>query len=99
MTKITIERGGSYAPCGYLICRVQPDGSWSIYDEANTVLVQTDWDFPGLARDFGYVPCECGATDGTIDCQHHTASEMISAAADWLDEHEGQIIEDPGYFE
>jgi hypothetical protein len=54
---------------------------------------QTDWEFPSLAGVFGFVPCECGATDGTVDCKHKTASDMISAAIDFLDEHEGEEIE------
>src|SRR4051812_2002937 len=62
------------------------------------MVFQTDWDFPGLAANFGYVPCDCGATDGTVDCPHKTAHAMISAAADYLDEHEGATCDDPGYF-
>lgn len=52
--------------------------------------VQSDWDYPGLASMFGYVPCDCGATDGTVDCVHKTASEMISEAYDWLADHDGE---------
>lgn len=63
-----------------------------------TVYVQTDWDFPGLASTFGWVPCgECGATDGTVDCEHRTAGEMTSDAAAFLDNEPGGV-EDPGYF-
>ncbi len=94
---IAVDTDPSYAPCSYLICRVI-DGDWNTRDEENTVLVQTDWDLPGLASSFGWVPCECGATDGTIDCSHKTATEMISEAAEFLDEIQGQIIPDPGYF-
>lgn len=63
------------------------------------VMVQTDWDYPGLASNFGFIPCKCGATDGTVDCKHKTASEMIAAAWDFLDEHDGEVFEDPGYFD
>jgi hypothetical protein len=62
------------------------------------IVFQSDWDFPGLASNFGYVPCKCGATDGTVNCTHKTATEMISAAYDFLSEHVGESIEDPGYF-
>ncbi len=79
----------SYAPCGFLIVR---DGC-SHRDDANTVLVQSDWDFPGVASSCGFQPCECGATDGTVDCEHKTASEMISAAYDWLSEHDGESFD------
>ena len=75
-----------YVPCGFLIVR---DGChWK--DEENTVLIQTDWDFPGVASRCGYVPCECGATDGTVDCPHKTASAMISEAYDFLRERDGE---------
>lgn len=74
----------SYAPCGFLI--VPKDGD--PYDDMATTLIQTDWDFPGVASACGFEPCECGATDGTVDCEHKTASEMISAAYDWLREHQ-----------
>lgn len=67
-------------------------------DTGETVLVQTDWDYPGVASCFGYVPCDCGGTDGTVDCAHKTAHVMISEAQAWLDAHEGESTEDPGYF-
>lgn len=52
--------------------------------------VQTDWNYPSLAASIGFVPCECGATDGTVDCVHKTATQMISAAFDYLAERDGQ---------
>ena len=96
--RITVTSNQSYAPCCYIICKVDKHGNWDEYDEENTLLVQTDWDFPGTACAFGFVPCYCGETDGTVDCAHRTASDMIAAAADFLDEHEGEIVPDPGYF-
>ena len=96
---ITIDIDSNYAPCCYLICKVDKNGNWNTRDEDNTVLVQTDWDYPSIASSFGFVPCECGDTDGTIDCSHKTASEMIIAAAEFLDDNLGKIIEDPGYFD
>ena len=62
------------------------------------ILVQTDWDFPGLASTFGWSPCSCGATDGTVDCDHRTADEMIADARDFLAAHVGDTADDPGYF-
>ena len=66
-------------------------------DDGREVLIQTDWDFPGLANTFGWVPCECGQTDGTVDCRHRTASTMIAEAAEYLGDHVGDSVEDPGY--
>lgn len=54
---------------------------------------QSDWDYPALASPFGFVPCECGATDGTVDCGHRSAAEMIAAAFDFLVEHVGAEVE------
>ena len=101
--KITVDRDPSYAPCAYLICKVTgPRGKydWDTRDEATTVLVQTDWDYTGVASTFGWVPCrKCRATDGTVDCEHRTASEMIADARAYLDRIAGRkFVEDPGYF-
>ena len=74
-------------------------GTYELESESGeSVLFQTDWDFPGTASSYGWQACECGETDGTIDCAHKTASEMIGQAADYLDEHIGDVIDDPGYF-
>ena len=67
-------------------------------ENGESILIQTDWDYPGVASSFGYQPCECGFTDGTVDCEHKTASEMITDASEYLDEHIGDTVEDPGYF-
>lgn len=104
---ITVDRDPSYAPCGYLVCQVTGapgHRDWDTRDDDRTVLVQTDWDFPGLAASFGFVPCDCGATDGTVDCLHKTATEMITEAIDYLDAlcesaDDRRFIEDPGYFD
>jgi len=55
--------------------------------------IQSDWNYAGLASRFGWVPCECGATDGTVDCEHRKVSEMLAEAFDYLCEHEGDEIE------
>ena len=103
--KITVDRDPEYAPCSYLICQVSGEpGSydWDTRDESRTVLVQDDWDRPGLASSFGWTPCDCGETDGTIDCAHKTAGEMITEATEYLDslDHlsDSAYVEDPGYF-
>ena len=67
-------------------------------ESGRDIFVQTDWDFPGLASSFGWQACRCGATDGTINCQHKTASKMVEEARRFLEENDGEIAEDPGYF-
>ena len=67
-------------------------------DSEKTILVQSDWEFPSLARSMGWIPCPCGKTDGTVDCPHRKASEMIEDAQAWIDEHLGDVFPDPGYF-
>ena len=67
-------------------------------DDGCDILIQTDWDYPGVASTFGWCPCDCGETDGTVDCPHRTASDMISEAGEYLDDHIGDTVDDPGYF-
>jgi hypothetical protein len=112
-TLIALDRDPDYAPCCYLICRVlNPEAGeghydWDTRDEANTVPVQTDWDYPGIASTFGWTPepdpggCTHDGTDGTVDCTTcgRTASEMIAEAQEFLDDHLGTVVEDPGYFD
>ena len=96
---VVVDTDSAYAPCSYLICKVDAAGDWDTRDESRTVLVQTDWDYPGLASNLGFVPCaDCDGTDGTVDCEHRTAGEMIAAASEYLDAHLGEVFEDPGYF-
>lgn len=69
-----------------------------------TVLFQTDWDFPGLARSLGWngkigrERCNHSGTDGTVTCPEcgRTASEFIAAAVDWLDNHCGRTFRGKG---
>jgi hypothetical protein len=63
-----------------------------------SILAQSDWEFPGLATTFGWTPCPCGTTDGTIDCEHRTVGDMIADAQDFLRAHAGDTVDDPGYF-
>lgn len=85
-----IHFDSGFAPCGFLIVK---DGH-SLYDEANTVLVQTDWDYPGVAARMGWVACDCGATDGTVACQHRKAADMIADAADFIRDGQGESFEE-----
>lgn len=91
MAIITVDTDPGYAPCAYFICRVTGTPGkydWDTRDEANTVLVQSDWDFPGVAASFGWRPRD-GATD----------SEMIHSAIEYLDTIAGsKFVDDPGYF-
>ena len=66
--------------------------------DGRDILIQSDWDFPGTASSFGWQPCPCGVTDGTVDCAHRTRSQMMAEAWDFLTVHIGMEVEDPGYF-
>jgi len=87
--KITIEKSPN-APCCFLIQQVGTNKS---------ILIQSDWDCPGIAQLFGWVPCSiCDYTDGTIDCEHKKASDMIAEAKEVILENLSVETEDPGYF-
>lgn len=88
---IAVDRDAEYAPCSFLICRVKnPDAGpghydWDTRDEGNTVLIQTDWDRPGVARTFGWSGDDAdieGATEYLDDCVEN-----------------GKVVEDQGYFD
>lgn len=96
--------------------RVRPIGYEIQNDDGRSVLVQMDWDYPSMARTFGWDmrsvqvlnrgyyglrPCDHDGTDGTIQCPSCglTPQTFISAAAEYLDEHDGGIAHDPGYFD
>jgi len=84
-----------YAPCSILLVKEHGNP----YNDADTVLIQTDWDFPGVASYIGWTPCtECEMTDGTVDCNHRTATDMISEAYDYIRDHAEELFDDPGYF-
>ena len=68
-------------------------------EREQSVLIQTDWDYPGTASTFGWsVGCDC-STDGTVDCLHKTASEHMASAYEYLCDNIGKVVEDPGYFD
>ncbi len=81
----------SYAPVGFLIV---PEGG-DPYAE-DTILVQTDWDFPSVAQAMGWRlsdgtenTCPHEGTDGTVPCKEcgATPGAFISAAYDFIREH------------
>lgn len=80
------------------ITLTQPSGAPNfcfevIGNDGSCEFIQSDWEYPATASRFGFIPCKCGATDGTVDCSHRTATEMISAAYDYLVEHVGETVE------
>ena len=82
---IAVEQDQSYAPGCYIVCKVV-NGDWNERGP-DTVLIQTDHDFPGLAYAFGMEHNE-----------DNDESQEITAAIEFLDNVEGKVIEDPGYF-
>jgi len=73
-----------------------PNFCFGLYDADSgecLEFVQSDWDYVGLASSLGWRPCECGATDGTVDCTHRTVSEMLTEAFDYLAERDGQAFD------
>ena len=88
--RITLDANPEGAPCAMLLTA----------EDGREVLVQTDFDYPGVASNLGWSPCHDG-TDGTVTCREcgRTAGEMIASAAEFLRDHDGEEFEDPGYFE
>ncbi len=85
--KITLEKG---------------DFGWDFLiraEDGRNILIQTDWDYPGVASHFGWQACHDN-TDGTVDCSvcGNTAHKMIREAWAYLYAHIGDECEDPGYF-
>ena len=80
-----------------------------INDGNESVLFQTDWDFPVLARTLGWNGkvgrelCEHASTNGKVTCAECglTPSDFITAASSWLDKHCGQVFRNRGseYFD
>lgn len=67
--------------------------------DGRDLLIQSDWDYPAVARTFGWTPaCDCG-TDGTVACPKCSVDEHLASARAWLDEHLDETAEDPGYFD
>lgn len=57
--------------------------------------IQSDWDYAPTATTFGWQPCECGGTDGTVDCVacDRKVGDMLAEAYDYLCDHEGEEVE------
>lgn len=89
---------------GCVLLRSREKGGY-VYE----LLIQTDWDWPGVASSFGwsiskvkcpYMPdCEHEGTDGTVKCKRCKTQPVvfIQAAREWIDEHDGKVVENPGY--
>lgn len=60
--------------------------------QGREVFVQTDWDYGPIASAIGWTPCECGSTDGTVDCKrcNRMVGDMLAEAYDYLRDHEGE---------
>lgn len=88
---IAIDRDSSYAPGCFLICRVKNPNAgeghydWETSGEENTVLIQTDWDYPGIARSFGWTGDDADIVG---------ASEYLDGCVDNC-----KVVDDPGYFD
>jgi hypothetical protein len=113
MYMIAIDRDPSYAPCSYLLCVAEKeagseDYGWNTRDDSKTVLVQVDFDYPGIAQSFGWDMgaskdgCDHEGTDGTVVCPAcgKTTSQFIQDAGEFLDAtvEAGTVVKDPGYF-
>ena len=68
------------------------------HEQGRSVLLQSDWDFAKAATLIGWIPCPCGATDGTIHCPHRRCHDMVWEAFAYLEAHVGAVTDDPGYF-
>lgn len=82
----------------------RPAPAWCAFvvrDEDTGEIVGVDgMDVCGVASTFGWRPCACGETDGTVACAHRTVSNMYDEAYAYLDEcaNDGRRVMDPGYF-
>jgi|ERR1039457_681237 hypothetical protein len=78
-------------------------------EDGRDKLIQSDYDYPGIASTFGWrvsslinkKHCKHLGSDGTVDCPKCgiKAHDFISSARDYLEEHDGDVVEDPGYFD
>ena len=67
-------------------------------EDGRTILVQVDWDFPGVASTFGWSPRSSPMTDDTGTLAEKSLSTVIGDARDFLHERAGSTADDPGYF-
>lgn len=90
----------SYAPCSFLIVKNGGDP----YKEEDTILISSDWDYPGVASRLGWSPaeiwhiskCKHNSTDGSIDCKDcgTLAMNFINSAYEWIKDNEGDRFND-----
>ena len=87
---IAVARDEDYAPGCFILCRVRnPEAGpghydWDERDEENTRLIDRDWDFPGLARVFGWE-----GEDSDVDGAREYLYECVENA---------KVAEDSGFF-
>ena len=78
-----VDTDQAHAPGCFLLCLVDEKGKYCTRDERRTRLIQSDWDRPSIAVDFGWIGDPAN----------------IAAATAFLDAHRGNtIVNDPGYF-
>jgi hypothetical protein len=75
--------------CGTFLLRAEDD---------RTILVQMDWDFPGVAETFGWSPPAGTLTDDIGKFAEESLFAVIGDARDFLHERAGTSTSDPGYF-
>jgi hypothetical protein len=77
-----------------IVLRAGPAGAYLVEaPDGRSVLINTDWDFPPLARAFGW--------NGKYSARAYGSDlgAAARAARDWLGAHVGRRAEDPGYFD
>ena len=90
-TRIAIDHCTDGA-CAYILRTV---------DGTRTFRLGWTLDLVRVAEAFGYRGiCECGATDGTVDCAHRDRDDMYTEAIEHLDRvaDDAYTACDPGYF-
>ena len=66
-----------------------------------SILIRTDWDYPGLARSIGWTMrkrgehCPHRSTDGTVACTEcrKPAGQFIQEAGEYLDRYVDQVFQ------
>ena len=69
-------------------------------DHGHELYIQIDYDFPALAETFGWngkLVSKSKLRVVNIKDNDKAGAEIYSAIV-WLDDHEGKVVEDPGYF-
>lgn len=66
--------------------------------ETGETLPVRDFDVTSLVWHLAGSGCECGESDGSVDCDCGTTMEFFEDALEWIDHNDGEVFEDPGYF-